>query len=83
MNEYEKALDWFDGNKGYIDQCEFPEEHQELFEKLLHKGIAKKPLGKFCQEICPNCGDDNLRYSGSNQEYNYCPNCGQHIDWSE
>ena len=29
--------------------------------------------------ICPCCGK---RYEIDYEEYDYCPNCGQHIDWS-
>ena len=29
--------------------------------------------------ICPRCG---TRYEVDYDEHDYCPNCGQHIDWS-
>ena len=30
--------------------------------------------------ICPRCG---ISYEVDYDEYDYCPNCGQHIDWSD
>ena len=30
--------------------------------------------------VCPNCGTD---YEVETDKYNYCPECGQRIDWSE
>lgn len=30
--------------------------------------------------ICPYCGQD---FEVEYDEYEYCPNCGQHIDWGE
>lgn len=30
--------------------------------------------------ICPRCGE---RYEVDYQKYDYCPNCGQAIEWSE
>lgn len=38
--------------------------------------------GKMVYDMwkCPNCGKS---YELDNDEYNYCPCCGQAIDWSE
>lgn len=30
--------------------------------------------------VCPNC---RSTYELKFDDYNYCPNCGQRIDWSE
>ena len=30
--------------------------------------------------ICPNCDKE---YEVDYEEYDWCPHCGQHIDWSE
>lgn len=30
--------------------------------------------------LCPNCSS---RYEVDYDDYNYCPNCGQRIDWSD
>lgn len=66
--------------------------HQEAVEiaiKALEKQIPKKPtlegdgyaLGGglvYDTWICPNCEKD---YEVDYQDYDYCPNCGQCIDW--
>ncbi len=55
------------------------------------KQSAKKPYiwGDGCDDKgniiydmynCPNC---DKSYEIDYEEYDYCPNCGQHIDWSE
>ena len=58
--------------------------------KALKKQIPKKPIyqgdGYYDGELvydtwfCPNC---DAGYEVGTDEYNYCPNCGQAIDWSE
>lgn len=54
-------------------------EHKE-------KAIAKKPLcieSKVAKDTsvwkCPGCGHKYVKYF---EIYNYCPECGQKIDWS-
>nr|DAG29345.1 MAG TPA: rubrerythrin heme iron peroxidase [Caudoviricetes sp.] len=56
---------------------------------LLEKQVPKKPTyvgyasgGTFVRDewICPNCGS---RHELEYDDYEYCPNCGQIIDWSE
>lgn len=51
MNKYEEALDWFNGNKGWIDPYEFPEEYQELFEEMLKREVVDN-----INEYCKACG---------------------------
>ncbi len=58
-------------------------------EALNNKEDAKKPVfegdGYYDGELvygtwhCPNCDETFEDYD----YYDYCPNCGQHIDWSE
>jgi len=52
----------------------------ETFKKLSTKQTPKKfkQISKYEIE-CPTCG---MVYS-ANDNYNYCPECGQKIDWSE
>lgn len=40
------ALDWYKGNKGWIDQIEMPQEYQDLFEELLIKEIEHEQISK-------------------------------------
>lgn len=59
--------------------------------KALEKQIAKKPTyegdgyapdGTFVYDtwICPCCDE---RYEVDYDDYDYCPNCGQKLDWSD
>lgn len=59
----------------------------EAFEKQIPKtptydGDGYAPDGTFVWDewICPSCGE---RYEVDYDDYKYCPNCGQAIDWSE
>lgn len=69
-------------------------EYFELVKKyeiLKEKNTSKKPnfegdgydeSGNMMYDtwICPNC---DKHYELDYEEYDYCPNCGQRIDWSE
>lgn len=59
--------------------------------EALEKQLPKKPdfEGEGCDQegnliydtwICPNCEE---YYEVDYDDYDYCPNCGQRIDWSE
>lgn len=62
----------------------------EEFKALKEKAEPKKPTyegdgyapdGSFVWDewLCPNCG---TRYEVDYDKYDYCPNCGQAIDWT-
>ena len=63
---------------------------KEIALKALEKQIAKTPFlegdGEWNGQIvydtweCPNCGKE---YEVDGEDYDYCPSCGQRIDWSE
>lgn len=63
-------------------------ECREVIHKALEKQIPKKPLEKEVIGVsmtgykykghCPKCSAAVSQYTG-----NYCPNCGQAIDWGE
>lgn len=44
------------------------------------EGDGYAPDGSFVWDewLCPNCSS---RYEVDYEEHNYCPNCGQRIDW--
>lgn len=80
----------------YSKQCVELDTYKQLgtleeIENALNKQIPKSPTydgdgyapdGTFVWDewICPRCG---TRYEVEYEEHDYCPNCGQHIDWSE
>ena len=55
----------------------------KTIDKALGKATAKEPTNKealtvaFYVGLCAECG------SAINSNMDYCPNCGQRIDWSE
>ncbi len=63
------------------------EDLKEAIEKQQSKkpnyeGDGYAPDGTFVWDewLCPNC---ESRYEVDYEYYDYCPNCGQRIDWSE
>lgn len=73
-------------NHGYIS-----DDVKDIAIKALEKQIPKKPTydgdgyapdGTFVWDewLCPCC---RSRYEIDYDEYDFCPNCGQAIDWSE
>lgn len=64
------------------------EEHKreycqkEIPQKPTFDGDGYAPDGTAVWDewICPYCGS---RYEVDYDEYDYCPNCGQRIDWAE
>lgn len=50
-----------------------PDEHPEQVQKHMNLGV-KAPF-------CPKCGNDLL--DEKNDCYDFCPHCGQAIDWGE
>ena len=64
------------------------EEHKreycqkEIPQKPTFDGDGYAPDGTAVWDewICPCCGS---RYEVDYDEYDYCPNCGQRLDWSE
>lgn len=71
-----------------------PQKRAEAIDiaiKSLNKQIPKSPTydgdgyapdGSFVWDewLCPHCGS---RFEVDYDDYNYCPDCGQKIDWGE
>lgn len=61
-----------------------------LIRAIVKKEIAKKPFFEsdgyadgypvYDTWICPRCGE---HYEIECDHYDYCPKCGQRLDWSE
>ena len=50
----------------------------------LEKQIPKKPTrGKYGHTECACCGWIVESFCGDLEQYPFCPNCGQAIDWKE
>ena len=72
---------------GYCMLCEALDTAIEALEKQLPKqpnfsGDGYAPDGTFVYDTweCPCCGKE---YEVDYDEYDYCPNCSQALDWSE
>lgn len=87
MNKYKEAFESISDNQYQYGT----DEQWELLEELVNKAIPKKPnlegdgydeQGQLIYDtwICPNC---EKHYELDYDEYDYCPNCGQKILWSD
>lgn len=69
-------------------------EEFEFMEAAVRKAKAEKTIerytrydingeydGDFCK--CPNCKHEIIDGYNLGGDYNYCPDCGQKLDWSE
>lgn len=60
----------------------------ELAIEILEKQIPKKPFriiinGELDDELCPTCNSLHIADNYHGIQYNYCPDCGQKLDWSD
>ena len=55
---------------------------KQIPKKPTYEGDGYAPDGSFVWDewLCPWCGK---RYEVDYDDYDYCPNCGQKIDWSD
>lgn len=95
MSKYEEALDelfmW--ATNGYC-ALEYGDENyvrlKAVMQELVDKVTPTKPLieadgfydGELVYDtwVCQKCGE---RYEIDYDKYDYCPKCGQAIDWSK
>lgn len=89
--DIEKAIECLQADKEYLTDMKICDgEEMDIAIKALNKQISKKPNiegdgyadGQLVYDtwICPFCGK---HYEIDYDSYDYCPNCGQHIDRSE
>ena len=52
-------------------------EAYDIAIKALEKQVPKKPIDKLMYIECPSCENVGI------EDCNYCPECGQRLDWSE
>ena len=55
---------------------------KQIPKKATLEGDGYAPDGTFVLDVwvCPSCG---RRYEVDYDDYDFCPNCGQKIDWSD
>ena len=83
---YNKDFEPKNDNSNYERKIEFLKIVIEALEKQIPKTPNYEGDGYWDGElvydtwICPKCGKD---YEVDYDDYKYCPDCGQAIDWSE
>lgn len=96
MNKYQEAYNRLAFNFGLeaLDGTEYDNELNDfiLFKELVDRATPKKPLlrkdgyddeSEICNIWnCSNCSKTFVIEDDTNK-CNYCPNCGQRIDWSK
>ena len=96
MNKYKEALDTIVDLYEYLYINKLHESGNHIddlkeywtLNELVEKSIPKKPYFEsdgyadgypvYDTWICPNCGEN---YETEFDKYDYCPHCGQRIDW--
>lgn len=80
----------FEQHEPYITVSVDTEEDYEFMKQAIEKQKPKKPKGETdpmfgdITTVCPTCGNANLvNPFVRSRVYDYCPNCGQKLDWSE
>ena len=81
----------------YADIICYSKKEYEEYDSAIEKQIAKKPDTKTVNKgidisgeynvdsdyICPSCTAVVGDYETEDHFYDYCPNCGQKLDWSD
>ena len=75
-------VEYYGGCKGQEAKIKAVEEACLLACQALEKQIPKKPtMGKYGHTECACCGWAVESFCGDLEQYPFCPNCGQAIDW--
>ena len=76
-SEHKFAEDDYKANEIAIQALE-----KQIPKKATLEGDGYAPDGKFVLDewICPCC---ETRYEVDYDDYDYCPNCGQKLDWED
>ena len=93
MSKYQEALKRLRTNE-YLTSRE-QRRYYNLLQELVYKETPMKPIDKYTEKVrdyldedsfvyvnfeigyCPNCNEE------VNENYIYCNNCGQKLDWSD
>lgn len=89
MNKYQESLDRLMCNVGvirsnYRRSGKAKEDYKNL-KRLVDKRTPKKwEYDEFLEwAICPVCGNHWDIMDNDVGTFNFCPNCGQRLDWSD
>lgn len=67
-----------------LDECRKHNNAISMAIEALEKQMPKKPTrGKYGHTECACCGWIVESFCGDLEQYPFCPNCGQAIDWEE
>ena len=91
MNKYEKALDNVRKFEREHNMSKFgdvvPQPNSDTLEELVDKETPRKVLIKGTVIQCPKCFNIFPYVTGPLgpcvTSTEYCPDCGQHLDWSD
>ena len=73
----------FSDQYGDMEDSSPYEEAVKIAKQAIEKQIPKKIKTVYLETICPYCG--KIFYVGDPNTvmiYNFCPDCGQALDWS-
>ncbi len=80
-DEFKEVLEALES--GFLDTADL-EPYMQIICNALEKQIPKKIKTVYLETICPYCG--KIFYVGDPNTvmiYNFCPDCGQALDWSD
>lgn len=68
--------------KGFTFKSVIEAREKQIAKKPTYEGDGYAPDGTLVYDtwICPCC---DKRYEVDYDDYDYCPNCGQKLDWSD
>lgn len=68
--------------KGFTFKSVIEAREKQIAKKPTYEGDGYAPDGTLIYDtwICPCC---DTRYEVDYDDYDYCPNCGQKLDWSD
>lgn len=77
-------IEYFGGFNGEEAKIKAVEEACVIACEALKKQIPKKPTrGKYGHTECACCSWVVEIFCGDLEQYPFCPNCGQALDWSD
>lgn len=89
MNKYQEALNYIknivldSSGDGYYEPKtvqDFYFRDCQILQELINKATPQKPSIEDDTWYCPEC---EAEYELDYHEHDYCPKCGQALDWSE